>query len=45
MDGRVVDAFFREEGVIIELDSWRFPGTEPPSSAIARRMLWPRRTA
>lgn len=24
MDGRVVDAFFREEGVIIELDSWRF---------------------
>jgi very-short-patch-repair endonuclease len=24
IDGRVVDAFFREEGVIVELDSWQF---------------------
>lgn len=24
LDGRVLDAFFRNEGVIIELDSWRF---------------------
>jgi very-short-patch-repair endonuclease len=24
MDGRVLDAFYPEEGVIIELDSWRF---------------------
>jgi very-short-patch-repair endonuclease len=24
LDGREVDAFFRDEGVIVELDSWRF---------------------
>ncbi len=27
MDGRVVDAFYRREGVIVELDSFRFHKT------------------